>query len=453
MNEWSNAEHHAEQARQFYETGQWDKALNELKLALAVNPHHSDWHFGMGLILEAMQRYEEAVASFEQVVRLRGDDIEAMLHQADDLIRIGHSSRAIEVLEAVSRIDPDCEPAYCHRIAAYAQIDEHDQAEQMFYMAQQITEDCPRCFDHIAYSLAARDDMERAIWCWQRALRIDPHYPDANANLGRAHWQRGQLDLARHFFLQHLREEPGDMTVLMQLGALLIEMDRLPEAREKFHRVLEQDPTVADAHLHLGELALLEGQLESASAEFEMTQRLDPDRPGVSLGLAKIALRRSRPDLARHFVQAELKREGHNPLQIIELSSLLIDLRLPLQAVKLLSPLIDEADERFALHDDRLATAMLYRGVAWILLGRTETGIVQCRRAVKLAPDNLLAMQNLVLAEVNQGQFKRAAYWLQRATRLKPDDPVLRRLKHRLRRARVSAALRQPLCWLMGKQG
>ena len=240
------------------------------------------------------------------------------------------------------------------------------------------------------------------------------------------------------------------MTVLMQLGTLLIEMDRFPEAREKFHRVLEQDPTMAEAHLHLGELALMEGQLESASSEFEMTQRLDPDRPGVPLGLAKIAIRRNRADLARHFVQAELQREGHNPLQIIELASLLIDLRLPLQAVKLLTPLIDDSDERFAMLDDRLATAMLYRGVAWILMGKTEAGIGQCRQAVKLVPDNLLAMQNLILAHLNQGQIKRSAYWLRRATCLKPDDPVLRKLKSRLWRARIAAALRRPMLWLRG---
>ncbi len=79
MNEWLNAEAHAERAQRFYETGQWHKALDAVKRALAVNPTQSDWHYGLGLTLEAMGRHSEAAEAFERVLELRGDDIEAIV--------------------------------------------------------------------------------------------------------------------------------------------------------------------------------------------------------------------------------------------------------------------------------------------------------------------------------------------------------------------------------------
>ncbi|MCX5658091.1 MAG: tetratricopeptide repeat protein, partial [Planctomycetota bacterium] len=119
MNEWFQAEFHAERAHQFYESGQWDKALAELRLALAFDPDQSDWHFGMGLALEALHRFDEAAASYEQVLRLRGDDVETMLHMGLALMHGSHATRAIDMFSRASTIDPECEPALCHRIAAY----------------------------------------------------------------------------------------------------------------------------------------------------------------------------------------------------------------------------------------------------------------------------------------------------------------------------------------------
>lgn len=432
MSDWHNAERHAEKAHQFYEAGQWSKALDELKLALAVNPEQSDWHFGMGLTLAALQRYDEAATSFEQVLKLRGQDVEAMLHLAVALIRSSHNDRAITVLESVSEIDPDCEPSYCYRIAAYTQLGDHDTAEQMFYLAQQINENCPQCYDHVALSLALRGDLDRAIWCWQRALKIDPHYPDAQANLARAHWQLGQLDRASQLFILQLREDPGDTSTLLQLGTLLIETGKQAQAREKFNRVLELDPTVTDAYLHLGELSLATGQTEAAAAELEMAGRLDPARAGIQLCLAKVALQRGEKKQACAHLLAETERCGHNPLQALQLAQMLIEMRLPQPAVRVLSKVIKGSPDTPPLEGDSLGTAQLYLGLAWMLEGKTQAGISQCRRALKLQPENTAIMQQLVLTHLQERQLRRARYWLNRAIKLQPRDRELRQLQWRL---------------------
>jgi Tfp pilus assembly protein PilF len=209
MNDWSNAEAHAERAHQFYEAGQWDKALVELKRALAVNPNQCEWHFGMGLTLEALGRHGEAAQSFERVLDLRGDDQETMINLALNLNRASEPVRAIKTLERVNRADPDCEKGYCLRIESYTRLGDHESAEQMFYLARQIVDECPDCYNYIAHSLMQRGQLDKALWCWHRVVRLEPYYPGVYAALARVHRRRDHHLRSQRLYLKQLRQDPG----------------------------------------------------------------------------------------------------------------------------------------------------------------------------------------------------------------------------------------------------
>jgi tetratricopeptide (TPR) repeat protein len=208
MNDWTRAERHAQRAQQYFKHGQWNRALAELRAAVRVNPHQSDWHFGMGMALEALQRHEEALDCFQRVLTLRGEDEPTLEHLGVNLIQVGRCREAVDVLAQLALLNPQCEAAYCYRILAHAMLDEHDQAEQMFYMARLLRDECPRCYEHIAQSLAAREMLDKAIWCWQRVLRLEHEHPDANLHLAHLLWQRGQRQRARMHFLEQIHREP-----------------------------------------------------------------------------------------------------------------------------------------------------------------------------------------------------------------------------------------------------
>lgn len=433
MSDWFKAEFHAEQAHQFYESGQWEKAVAELKIALAVNPHQADWHLGMGLALDALDRYEEAIHSYQSVLELRGDDTETLMLLGIDQIRADEPQDAIETLKRANTLDPHFEPGYCHRILAHAQLDQHDEAEEMFYMARQIVDHCPTCYDHMGHSLASQGKFDKAIWCWQQTLKHDPEFPNVYANVARAYWHKGQPQRAYSMFVQQLRQDPGDIDTLLELGNLLIDLARHAEAGEKFRRVLEMDPTVAQAHLHLGELAMFSGHLDAAQASLDMAGRIDPELGGVHLCLAQVAIRRNKPLVAETEIEAELQRQDRSPHHNLDLAKLLIELRKAQPVVELLSPLIDDAPTQL-LDDKRLASALLYRGVAHLILGDMDKGIRDCRDAIRSDKTLTLAMFNLALAYQQQGEHRRAKYWLVRASKLKPNDPQLRRLQLRVLR-------------------
>ena len=430
MNEWFEAEQHAEQAHQYYEAGQWEKALNALKRAVDCNPAQSQWHYGLGLVLEELDRYDDAIISFKDALALQDDDIDTLLHLARCYLQLDTPKPAIQYLEQVNQIDAECEAGYCYRILAYAQLEDHDQAEQMFYMARQIEEECPSCYDHIAQSLVQIGKFDKAIWCWEQCLQIDPHFPDAYANLAVPYWNKGLHARAHSYFLRQLRQAPGDLDTLVNLGVLLCEMGKSNEAREKFKHALELDPAQADARLHLGEIALTAGHLDAAEAELQVAQRLDSKLPCVRLALARIETRRGNLQRARMLVRQEISLNNHTDPQAVDIARLLVELRMPEPALQLLTPILQGVN--LSLGSRTLSTAYLTRGVARILKNDRGHGIADLKLALTFDGHNVLAMHNLILAYLEIGEIRRAKFWLIQALKLKPQDHALKQLRLRI---------------------
>ena len=465
MNDWINGEEHAERARAFLQSGQLDKALSELKLALAINPHHGEWHFGVGLTLEAMKRHDEALAAFQRVVELRGPDALALTHMGANLIRLGRYEAALTALSRASRIEPDFEAACCYRIQAAARLGDHDRAEAEFYLARQLQDECPHCFDYLAHSLLARGQVDRAIWCWQQTLRLAPEHRDVRTHLGLAHWRSGKVDRAGVYFEQQLNMSPDDLFARLSLGRLQVAVGKFVEASRTFRSVIEREPAHAEAHFLMGELAVDCEQFEEAAAEYEIASRLDPRLLYVHLRLAQIELLRGRVDRVRSLLMMEVDKPDHCVAEAVEMGRLLIEVNLMDEAIALLTRVITETDlaEEAALarqenpaksltrvlpatiDPHELAEALICRGFAFLAAGHRDSGVADWRRAVHLAPANAMTLNNLATAYLSQGRLLRAMAFHRRARGLSARDPMVRRLGRRILRARIAHALRDGL--------
>lgn len=497
MSEWNDAEEHAERAQRFYRAGQWEHALRELQEALDKRPDEGEWLFGLGLTLDALQRYDEAAEAFEKALYHRGEDVPGLLHLGIDLIRAGQPQRAIKALERVNQLDSGVELAYVHRILAYALLDRHDDAELMFYLARQrapefdpqnkpgppsyedaaldlasetdeqlqspSTPPAPDsdhdtgsfydgdletqaiAYDYLAQSLMAREEQDRAAWCWQEALRLDPAHPDANRSIALLHQQRGQTERARLHYQRQLRLDPDDVDTLLDFADMLFDCDRLAEAGEKYRRALECDGTLAVAQQRLGDLALINSHLAAAIDRYERARQLDPSLPGVHLGLATAAHQRGDDEHARQWIAEELDREGQSAEQVIDLADLLSDLGMHRETIHLLNPLLSGADDLLMNDNDLYASALLCRGVARVAAGELAEGSADCERSLKLAPGNLTALLKLAEARFQAGDLDAARRWIREGLEASPYHGPFRRLNRKIRLARFQRIWRHVL--------
>lgn len=485
MNSWQDAEEHAQQAHRYFRAGQWQRALDELNEALEQRPDQGEWHFGLGLTLDALHRYDEAATAFAKAVAFGGEEPAALLHLGVDQIRSGQAGAAIETLERLNQLEPLCEMGYVHRVLACAQAGRHDEAEVMFYLARDVAENADRddaspaalagaggpegraaAHDHLAQSLLLRRpaDPDRAVWCWQEALRHDARHPTAGRHLARTLQKRGQTERAAGCFAAHLDERPDDTATRLEYADLLLETGQRGRAGDQYRRVLRAEPTLAAAHQRLGELALASGHPAAARDRFRRAQELEPRRPGVRLGLARAEWMRGRRDRARTLLHGELRCRGHAPAQLIGVAELLVGLSCFHDAVgvldALLAPPLDAPrlpgkptsaapfsalPSQLPLADDSGArvAALRWRGIARLALKQTGPGLDDLRRAVRLEPRDITALTHLAGAALAAGDLPGARHWITQGRAAAPRHAALRRLRLRWWTGRLRHAARR----------
>lgn len=440
MNDWFDAERHVEKAHEYYEAGQWDAAENELRDALALNPYQPEWHFNLGLTLDAAAKHAEAVAAFKAAHKLKPDDPQALLMVGSSLLAEGKSEEALPWLEKAEALsEKDSAQALVHKVEAFAHLGRHAEAEEAFYLAQQIEPEHPDLYVGMAESLLAQGKHDRAVWCLREAARLDPSLVGINARLADAYAQTGRQERARQLYLLELRRDPGDIDTLLDLGDLLVEMARYIEAGEKFRRVLELEPDNIDAHFALGDLAERAGDRTAAATSFDVVVRLDTTFPEARARLAALLLDEDRPDAAvrartllrgektellKELAEVEGRLSDELRERVEELGGLMLDAQLAGEVVKVLEAAVEAEPNHAGLRH--------LLSVAQLETGRTAAGIEQAREALRLDGRMVPAMHNLALANLELGRTQRARYWASQASSIDPDDPAIRRLRLRL---------------------
>ncbi len=461
MNDWVDAEHHVERAHEHYDAGRWDEAESELRQALSLNPYQAEWHFNLGLTLEAAGRNADAADAFSKCFSLHEEhdqpDANSALLAGLNLLRASKPSDALIWFDAASKVDPMNITAFVHRIEALTHLGRYTDAEESFYLAQQIDPDRGELYAAVADSLLASGHNERAVWCLREAARLDPELHRVQARLAKAYAISGRLERARQLYLRELRLDPGDIATLLDLGELLLDMHRITEAGEKFRRVLELEPDQPDAHFLLGELAEIEHRIADALVHYDVVLRLDKSYPAIRRRLARTLFVRNREEdihrikdllafeyralltneLAEHIASPSHKGDQSqtqpHTQQIIasriedldELARLLLDAEMIVESIRVYTEMIALQPTSHRAHHG-LSVAMLEAN-------RFDDGITAAKRALEFQPRFVPAMHNLALAYLRQRQWIRARYWVRQALRIDVDDPSLRRLRLKLR--------------------
>ncbi len=306
---WDQAGRIASEAYELYEKGQMTEALNKMVTAIAMNPSCGAWHFNVGLTLDALERYEEAIDCYEKALELCGEDIEILNSLGVDYTRTCQYDRALAIFEKIESIDPNYEPCYCNRIITYTEMDQHENAEQMFYLAQQINPDCPICFYNIGNSLFSRGMFDRAVWCWKKTAQLDPNHPQISHRIAQACWVGGKTEEAREYFLKEIRKNPGCIEVIFDFGLFLLETGDFEGGLEKFNRIIELQADFAPAWFYRGEVLHGRGESERAEKDYRRATELDRELPGPHFRLAQIAFEKGRYEEAVSHSEDELRLE------------------------------------------------------------------------------------------------------------------------------------------------
>jgi len=242
--------------------GRAEEAIEEYRIALAMEPDYADAHFNLGVAFVRLGRYEEAERAFRDAIRLSPGDAAAHVNLANVLSRRsdwdGAAAAYREAVRSAPR-DPDA------RLG-------------------------------LARALVRKSRYDDAIAELRQFLRMVPNSAAAHLELANAYIRKGEFPIAIEEFREAARLDPTDLISRVNLGTALTLEGKTDEAVAAFHDALGLDPDHPEAHFNLAEALLDQGKLAEAIEEYRLVLRVRPSDAGVYVAIGRALLRNGQLD-------------------------------------------------------------------------------------------------------------------------------------------------------------
>jgi putative PEP-CTERM system TPR-repeat lipoprotein len=256
--------------------------------------------------------------------------------------------------------------------------------------------------------------FDEAVNVAEEAARMDSQDPRPLLTLSRAHLARPDRARALSAYGEVTRRFPSNVDGLFELGTLELKLRRSRAARDRFEAVLDIDSTHAGARVSMGLVAMVDGELERGLTIAERVIEDEPDLAGAYGLRGDILLRMERPDdaLGSYSKAMELKPGSY----------------FLLRKYRALAAAGNESNGRAMLEahlEGVPEDASIWHAVATldVKAGDFASAIEGYTKAIELAPNRFLALNNLALLLYEKGDVVVALGYAKRAFELAAKRP------------------------------
>ncbi|MEO0985146.1 MAG: tetratricopeptide repeat protein [Cyanobacteria bacterium J06639_14] len=235
---------------------------------------------GLSGIRQTQQRWEDALATYEQLLTLNPQNERAQLGRAHLALRL----QKIETAEAEAVLNT--------WLVNHASVTPAVVVPELLDLVGTLPPDASRealyetllaiAPEHIALNrryaqLLAAKDPQQALAYVQQLTPSDPTQVDLYFVQGEVAQTLGELTLASEAYEMVLAQQPDNLGALAALGGVRFQQRRLNEAETLYARVLELDPEHWDTYRAMAELKLAQDQPIAALQRFNELQTTAPD--------------------------------------------------------------------------------------------------------------------------------------------------------------------------------
>ena len=208
----------------------------------ATIQYYAEAHDNAGITLFRADKLPEAMAEFEQALRINPQYVDAQENVAATLDREGKITDAVAQYEKVLRINPDYFEAHNGLAAALIQLGRRQEAKEHWEAALRLKPNSAEVHNNLGNISIQEGNFHDAIARFEQALRLEPNFAEAHNNLGSALADAGRPQEAIHQWEEAIRLKPDDSAAHYNLASGLEQAGKTNEAIEHYQQVLRIKP-------------------------------------------------------------------------------------------------------------------------------------------------------------------------------------------------------------------
>ena len=260
------------------ELGRLPEAVAQFEEALRLRPDYDVAHANLAKTLARLDRHPEALRHFAEAERLGFGDAVFAGEYAEALLHEGRTAEGLDQLRAVVRRAPGWAPG-CNNLAYALLLTGHaDEAIAAYQEATRLDPRFAAAWAGLGYALITAGRPAEAVAPCTEAVKLQPKFADAHHTLGIALAETGRTTEAIACFEQALRLGASGADVHSNLGNALAAIGRSAEAIAQYREALRVDSDYAPAHRYLGYELRRAGRTAEAAEHLAAAARLEASR-------------------------------------------------------------------------------------------------------------------------------------------------------------------------------
>ncbi len=235
------------------------------KVFVGLNDHSA--LINLAFTLGELKRYEEALAAFEQAIRLplkdASKDAKDAFAYSGKGIALGELKRyeeALAAFEQAIRLRPNLAAAYTSRGVALSKLKRHEEALAAYEQAIRLRPNDAVAYNNKGSALFELKRHEEALVAYEQAIRLDPNLAPVYNGKGSALGELKRYEEALAAFEQAIRLDPNLVLAYTLKGLALGRLKQHEEALAAYEQAIHLDPTDAVAYTTKKQILRILGQ-------------------------------------------------------------------------------------------------------------------------------------------------------------------------------------------------
>jgi SpoVK/Ycf46/Vps4 family AAA+-type ATPase len=188
----TDAKTYYQMGNDYYERGDYDKAIENYNMAILLNPVFSEAYFNRALSYYQLKNFDKSIADYTKSMELDPQNPIIYNNRGDAFYRKQDFQSAIKDYDKAITLNPNYLKAFYNRGLSYASVEEYEKAVEDFSKVIKLKADFAEAYHlrGLAYEYAG--NMSSAIADYEKALELNPELTEAKTHLESAKAKKDQ---------------------------------------------------------------------------------------------------------------------------------------------------------------------------------------------------------------------------------------------------------------------
>ncbi len=193
---------------EFYNSGEYNKAIECLNKAIELNPALDMAFCNLGATYNLLGNYEKAAEYLNEAVKLNSQNDFAWNNLGLLYKQQGKYNQAVEYYNTALELNPKNSVAWYNLALTYNSLGNYHQAVDCYEEAVKLNPNDSVIWNNFGFAYRKLNQYDKAIECYKKSVELNPKYDNAWSNLGAAYFYSENYQKALECFNKALELNP-----------------------------------------------------------------------------------------------------------------------------------------------------------------------------------------------------------------------------------------------------